>query len=252
MVEKVVGVYSFPKSGNTWMRHIIGKSIGDGSAYEVVPDIYTNPIWEHPVSLNGVETVFYKSHSKNETTQAHGRQFTNDFVLYIVRHPLDVFLSQLNYVSDNVTANPNIKTPCKSVDDIVAAGDLDLYFGAFSVYGTLQPQFADAGSWFDNALAWKSRAEADPDRVFIIRYEDVVNRKAEALEEVMSRVGITPEQLALGFDTAAAQTQPDGKFFWKQKAGNFLDTLPDYMIKRYCSMFRSELAKFNYDESGAS
>ena len=82
--------------------------------------------------------------------EAYGRAFANDLVLYIVRHPLDVFLSQLNYVSANVTANPNIMLPCNSVEDVIARGDLDLYFGAFSVFGTLQPGFADAAIDLDD------------------------------------------------------------------------------------------------------
>jgi hypothetical protein len=235
---KIYGIYSFPKSGNTWVRNILAGAIKTSSNYsEVVPDVYESSIWKSPIVLNGEESVIYKSHSKDELRQNDGKPVHNDGIVYIIRHPLDVFSSQLNYVSDNVTSNPNIMLPCASVDDVIEKGNMDLFLGAFSTFGTLQPGFADAGSWFVNAGNWLARAEAEPDRVVIVRYEDMLEFGPSAFEPALKLMGIPLEDLTDGFTTAKKNTAPDGKFFWKQKAGTHKDILSQEMIDRFMETY---------------
>ena len=136
--------------------------------------------------------------------------------------------------------------PCVSVEDVVESGNLDLFFGAFCVYGTLQPQFADAGSWFTNALNWKAKADAEPERVLIVRYEDIASHGPDALLGVASRIGLQPDDLKRGFDIAKAQTKPDGKFFWKQMAGNYRNVLLPEFIERFSQLHGDTLEKFGY------
>lgn len=245
----VVGIYSFPKSGNTWMRAILGNAIErpDGkSGLDSIPDIYTTPIWNTPVDIVGRKTVLYKSHGKNEANTANGRDFVNDLVIYVQRHPLDVFLSHLNFVSANVTKNPHIMLPCDSVEIVIERGELDLYFGAFCVFGTLQPQFADAGSWFTNAENWHARAVADPNRVMIVRYEDMVQHGPDSLSAIAAKIGLTHAQIENGFKRAGAETRADGKFFWKQKAGHFREVLSQAMIDRFFDIYAGRIAPLGY------
>jgi hypothetical protein len=250
MPQRFIGVYSFPKSGSTWMRHIISASVRQSPATKIVPDIYDQSIVDHPVSVGGQETFSYKSHSKLEMTKVGGRTFRNGLILYIVRHPLDVFLSQLNHVSENVHRDPQILAPCVSVEDVVARGDLPLFFWAFCVFETLLPTFSNCGSWFENTSNWRAMAEAEPDRVLIVRYEDLVAQGAAALGPFARQVGWSDADVEVGFKRANASTKPNGKFFWKQVVGNYRNFLPDEMIDRFYRMHGAALTPFGYTLDG--
>jgi hypothetical protein len=248
MNTEVIGLYSFPKSGNTWVRNIIANAVGRDDIHTAIPDIYNGSIWEHPVKVGNRNVVFYKSHSKNEVTKAYGRQFKNTQVIYIIRHPLDVFLSQLNYISDNVMGEAGVVLPCKSVDDIIRRGDIDLYLSAFCTFGTLQPRFDDAGSWVENTQYWTARQRSEPERILILRYEDISENGIDAVKDIASRINIPANNIARGFEAAQNNTKLNGKFFWKQKVGNYRDLIPSELIDRFRNLFDKPLVALGYTE----
>ena len=248
MNTKVIGLYSFPKSGNTWVRNIISSAVGSDDVHTAIPDIYNSNIWENPVTVGNRDVVFYKSHSRKEMTEAYGRQFKNTQIIYIVRHPLDVFLSQLNYISDNVMGEAGAVLPCKSVDDVISRGDIDLYFGAFCTFGTLQPRFEDAGSWVENTQYWITRQRSEPERILILRYEDISEYGIDALKDVATRIDTPENNIARGFEAAQNNTRLNGKFFWKQKVRNYRDLLRPEIVVRFRSLFDKQLADVGYAE----
>ena len=65
---KRCGIYSFPKSGNTWMRELIRALFEiDEPTSTAIPDIYENGVDGKVVLSNsGQQWKFYKSHSKSE------------------------------------------------------------------------------------------------------------------------------------------------------------------------------------------
>ena len=244
-VDKIVGVYSFPKSGNTWVRQILSGALGGHPPHVTVPDIYTHSIWENPVDIAGRKTILYKSHSKHDVRNAYGRKFTNDLVIYIVRHPLDVFCSQLNYISGNLTSDKNIMIPCNSVESVVSSGNIDLFFSCFCVYGTLTPGFADAGSWFDNTSMWLQRMHESPAKVILLRYEDLFE-DIRALEGAFERIGLTKEELSKGLEFSQKNTKKDGKFYWRKSTGTYKELLPRELIQRFYELHRNPLDKLGY------
>lgn len=244
-IDKIVGIYSFPKSGNTWVRQILGGALSSQPFDFTVPDIYTHPIWNNPIDIGGEKTILYKSHSKYDVSNAYGRDFVNDLVVYIIRHPLDVFLSQLNYVSENVTSSKAINIPCKSVEQVISDDNLDLFFSAFCVYGSLTPSFVDAGSWFDNTVWWHRRMQENPDRVIFLRYEDLVNDQ-NILYDVFERLGLSNEQFVNGLELAKKRTKKDGKFYWKKQSGLHKELLPEHMIDRFMNLHRNTLETLGY------
>lgn len=248
MNTKVIGLYSFPKSGNTWVRNIIANAVGSDDVHTAIPDIYRGSIWKHPIKVGKHDVIFYKSHSKDEVTEAHGRKFKNTQVIYIVRHPLDVFLSQLNYISDNVMGEAGVVLPCKSVDDIIRRGDIELYFGAFCTFGTLQPRFGDAGSWVENTQSWAARQQSEPERILFLRYEDISKNGIDALKDIATRIDVPENTIARGFEAAQNNTKLNGKFYWKQKVRNYRDLLPPELIDRFRSLFDKPLINLGYTE----
>lgn len=231
-MRKIVGLYSFPKSGNTWMRHILACALGIQELPGTIPDIYKDPLFKNSCRIGCDDTFFYKSHSRKEIKKWSDVKFENDGIVYIMRHPLDVFLSHLNFVSDNVSRDPYILIHCDSVEGVVSREELDLYFGAFIVYGTVQPYFLDAGSWFKNVEFWTNLAAVDS-RVVVVKYEDLHSDPVQALLPVSRVIGVPHAQLCGGFERAQAKTQIDGRFFWKQKTENYRDMLPPQMIERF-------------------
>jgi hypothetical protein len=142
-----VFLVSYPRSGNTWVRFLLG-----------------NLIWrEDPVTFSNIESripeIYFnrdrflrqiprprvmKSH---ECFQPHYPR-----VIYIVRDPRDVAVSSYHH---NVKAR-NIPDdyPMESFVPRFIAGEFD-------------PKF---GSWRDNALSWTELRKDDP-RFLLVRYE---------------------------------------------------------------------------------
>lgn len=228
---RTIGLYSFPKSGNTWLRQILAGAAGQPMAL-AVPGIHRHHILGEPVSIGEKSFRFYKSHGRQEVTMLQGQQMANDGIIYVMRHPLDVFLSYLNYLSDNVKGAHRYRIPCSSVEDVIARGDLDIFFSVFLAFGTLAPGFEDAGSWFENVAYWTGRAAHDK-RVIVIRYEDMHRDLMEALKPVATLLKVDIKYLAPGVEFARERTRLDGRFFWKQKVNNYKDLIPSELISRF-------------------
>src|SRR5262245_23694951 len=102
----VVGLYSFPRSGNTWLRQIVASAldIPSNMLQRFVSDMAFGQICTHPITYEDRQWYFYKSHHKTLVKEHRGQPIRTDKVVYIYRHPLDVFLSYLNFASKNVNS----------------------------------------------------------------------------------------------------------------------------------------------------
>lgn len=252
------GLYSFPKSGNTWIRDFLSKILqfrniqNDAVVKEFsqfFPEVYATEINDdvaiHVDSLED-DFIFYKSHDKFSNTHVAGKSINTKFVIYIIRNPLDVFISQANYLTSVVSGNFSINH--SSVDDILSSRCMDLYLSSFILYGTLQPEFTSAGSWFDNVAYWMSDA---PERdhgiqVIRIRYEDLVLDFFAAIDKVAKILGFSDDQLLLCYNFTKESTLIDNKFFWKQKVDNYKDYLSDTQIKKFVKYHGSKCANLGY------
>lgn len=244
----VIGIYSFPKSGNTWMRHIIAAAAGR-SLVDAAPDIYKDKLFESRIRIGNVVRYFYKSHRHQEQTSFKRLQFENAGLIYLLRHPLDVFLSQLNYLSRNVAESDRFQIPCDSVESVIANGDLDIFFSTFLALGSLRPGFKEAGSWFESA-AWWTRQAATDRRIAIVRYEALKTDPQGALAPAAAVIGVDLETLMKGYAGAGQETQIDGKFFWKQTSGHYRDYIPEAMIARFAKHHGAFVRSLGYSLDG--
>ncbi|WP_157046513.1 hypothetical protein [Roseovarius sp. 217] len=128
----MVGIYSFPKSGNTWLRVIIANIIGGRPS--VVPGLHKTEL-AGAVEFNGQR--FFKHHGGSNLKSWKGQPLNTAHVIHIRRHPLDVFMSYLNYLSDNVTGTAPLRF--SSVEEIHGTDLFDMYFKTFTVSGHLSP-----------------------------------------------------------------------------------------------------------------
>lgn len=155
-----VFLVSYPRSGNTWARFLLGNLLDPdnpvtfASIESRVPEIYFNS--DHAMRALPRPRIL-KSH---ECFQPHYRQ-----VIYIVRDPRDVAVS---FYHHNVKAG-NIADDCPMNDFI--------------------PRFIDAefdakwGSWSDHVRSWLFLRQARPD-FMLLRYEDMQREPARELRRI--------------------------------------------------------------------
>ncbi len=156
-----VFLVSYPRSGNTWTRFLLGNLIYQDAPVTFsniesrIPEIYFNP----DRMLRALPRPrMLKSHESFQPQYPH--------VIYIVRDPRDVAVS---FYHHNVKAK-NIPDdyPMTSFVPRFIAGEFD-------------PKF---GSWRDNVLSWLSVRGDSPD-FMMLRYEDMKRDTAGALLQVL-------------------------------------------------------------------
>ena len=259
-----IGVFGFPKSGNTWVQGIfaiVGKEIDP--AY-VQHDIHVTRQQKirfkpHPViKLRGDPCVVFKSHDPYDSKQ----QFLMDAsdlgiselakVVSIKRNPFDMLLSFLNYSIWAVRSDIRTRgKPRKTLDEYLRkglglhdeqieqameqkdvlthfkdSGICDLALQVFIDESFSIPPFKESyGSWFDHILSWENQRDFPK---LSIRYEDLIlDRKGQA-ERLAKFVNIPTQKIEAAFSRQDAHTnrlvETD-----KQKAGFF--------NKRECGYF---------------
>jgi hypothetical protein len=252
-VHTYTGIYSFPKSGNTWISGICSYLFFHGNL-DAVPSIYTSEPSLAPRFFMGSDTFsFYRSHSQHPWSPLTKKDVDMDDsasnrhkVFYIYRNPLDVFLSSLNWIGNvEGMAKYFIDSQVRTVDELVASGDLKHYFSAFMCHMTLQPEFQDAGRWDYNVIEWLQAKEAGYD-VTLIRYEDIFSNAASALLPIFSCMGVDEDSLLTAIHEFDLRHPRDGKFFWSKKSGMHKDLIPSNMRHEFQSRYSDCLSRLGF------
>jgi hypothetical protein len=223
MVQKItVEIASYPKCGNTWMRHLVGELFGI-DVPGGIPDIHEKGLNTRslmtPVTVRD-EVRFYKSHV------CANAAIKPDKIILIYRHPLDVFLSSLNYFYIEKRKSFFLGGVEKSVEQIKQDAELDFYFDGF-LRGLGKDYYRDMLGGNSNYSNYLRRALANRN-CCPIRYEDLIDRPVEAFADLLSRLlphvdwGLTSEL----FDRVDERTKRSGKpFFWRATKGAYREFL---------------------------
>jgi len=249
--QAVVGLYSFPKSGNTWLRAIVagamGMPMGPGVMQKFVTDTHFGKAMEHPWTFQDTDWYMYKSHHARLLEQDHGDPLVTDKVVHIYRHPLDVFMSYLNFVSGNVSPNAGKTLPIKfdKVEDLTP-DELETLFAIFLEHATLVPQNKAFGNVFTHVSNFRKLGE-DTLPVYQIKYEDLFDDFEGIVSGMCDFLGIENVDMNMVYRTADRRTKQNGKFFWKRKKENFRDFLSDEQVTRFVTRWADEMAMLGYD-----
>lgn len=162
--SRIIWIASYPKSGNTWARFLLANMLfGDvkvsADIEAMVPDVHRGE--EIKAHYHVGATVFLKTHwalqdkmPQRETTAA---------AIHIVRHPLDVLRSHIDYMG--------------LADDASKRG---LFIDAFIASGGVPAwQKRGYGSWISHLHSWYGARGSFP--VLNMKYEDMKADPAAAV-----------------------------------------------------------------------
>ncbi len=177
-----VFVTSYPRSGNTWTRFLVGNLVHT----------------EEPVTFLTLERLAADMYTHSDRYLRHlprprilksHEVFDPRYkkVIYIVRDPRDVAVSHYFWA---------IKI--RSFNDQLPIRDFVPYWIEGNVWERV-------GNWGDHVTSWMS-TRADRSGFLLLRYEDLIADPARELAKVAHFLGIdpTPEQLARAIDLSTA------------------------------------------------
>jgi hypothetical protein len=182
-MTQIVWIASYPRSGNTWLRFLVANLLhanieSSAQLSMMVPDIHRFVTGRH---LLGPERSFIKTHwawrpdfPLRENTQA---------VVYLLRHPLDVVESALNYAARGAGAFVR-DAPAAEIDRFARS-----FVAEFVDYGGAGSWYRQGfGSWIENVASWTERALPFPRHV--VRYEALRDDPPRQLEAIARFAGL--------------------------------------------------------------
>lgn len=236
---------SFPRSGNTWTRFLIGNLVQPNepitflNVEKVIPD------------TSALSKAYLKRVRRPRLLKSH-QFFDSRYkkIIYIVRDPRDVVLSFYNWQ--------------RKYGEIEDQYPLDQYIGRF-IAGDL-PGLVGWGSWGEHVLSWFATRQNNPG-FLLLRYENIVADPVRELGKVAIFLGVeaSPETLARAVERSSAEnmrkmekTQSDrwvvtkGRrkdipFVGKASGGNWHSSLPDSAVEQIELAWGPVMRTLGYD-----
>lgn len=158
---------SYPKSGNTWLRFLVANLVQREPPITLVGADHLIP------AVDGKSKNHFKAMSQPRIIKSH-YPFLESYkrVIYVVRDPRDVVMSQYHY-----QIKRGVLAPGASVAAFVErflAGDVSIY-----------------GSWGENVGSWLAARSRDP-KFLLIRYEDMLKEISKETERIARFIGVEP------------------------------------------------------------
>lgn len=270
----LVWLASYPKSGNTWLRHFLHALIRptdgapDINAMSLLTTGDSAAMWYQPfvdgsLSEVGIAAVaaarpqairaiarstdglvFVKTH--NALVAHRGAPMIDTSVtaggIYVVRNPLDVAISYASFMG-------------VSIDHAITLMNTD---GAI-VESNTQHAYEYRGSWREHVGSWTRRPAR---QLHVMRYEDMLDQPLETFTRLAgflqlrcSRARIEAAIGASSFDKMKAQEETAGfrerpdtmeRFFRVGRAGQWRDVLSKEQVDAITAVNGEQMARFGY------
>lgn len=233
-----VFIVSYPRSGNTWIRFLIGsivykQDINFDNMEQYVPDIYrgTNQFLEslqHPRIL--------KSH------EPYDERYPK--VIYLIRDPRDVAISYFRWLQ-------KFRGYKSSLDDFLVA------------FTANQTKY---GGWGGNVQSWADNRDNIKNGMLVIRYEDLLTQTIPVLQQITVFLGqdISAQQLETIVDENSFTRmrkkeveaedsnfikgqREDIKFIRRGTAGQWKDLYSEAQLNLFAQSFQDIAGVWGYD-----
>ena len=247
MSEHLAILASYPKTGSTWLRKIIAEIVSPGeSADAVVPSFFKRFPDVKEYEVQGRKLGFVKTHLYPQHPNFGMLRGQISSIVTIYRHPMDVLLSSLNYAKVKDARSCFIGNIPKSVEQIIADGEIQHYIDDFLNHDGLNWYSAQSGPFSLYQRRWRSMAERFP--YFEICYEDMVAAPHKTLADLVKfmfreRRDEEVEHILL---QAEARTKQDGQFYWRRQAFGYRALLTQSLCEDIDKRFRSVLDELGY------
>jgi hypothetical protein len=267
---------SYPKSGNTWTRFLLGNltspdcRITFANVETKVPDIY------------GASKATLKRTPRPRLLKSH-ECFDPRYrrVVYIVRDPRDVALSAYHYdrkcrnISDDFAVEQYITARFMKTDEYFGtwgehAGSWMVNPRNLAYLGRLKNGFLGTmGSWGENVQSWLG-ARGHSREFLLVRYEDLLENTHHEMTRIAEflNLGASPQQISTAIELSSAEnmrkleaaqseqwatTKPSRKdipFVRSAKSGQWQDALPAASIQEIESAWGPVMQLLGYPLSG--
>ncbi|MEN6541052.1 sulfotransferase domain-containing protein [Parvibaculum sp.] len=268
----IVWLASFPKSGNTWVRHLLhtviggerhginrmdtltvgdaaakwyepllGKPLGRCSDEEIAR---VRPEALRSIALQTPGLVFVKTH--NALVAHLGAPMIEGSVtagaIYILRNPLDVAVSLASFQAVSIDT---------AIDELTRRGALGPTSDRF-VYQYF-------GSWAEHVESWTRRPMR---QLHVMRYEDMLERPMETFGALARFLMLSPSRERLqaaidasSFDRLRQEEEEHGfverpdtaeRFFREGRAGQWKDVLSQAQVQRVVDALGPQMERFGY------
>ena len=166
-----VFLVSYPKSGNTWMRFVLGNIVSSdridfNNVNRVIPDIYTT--------------------SKQDLDNCSGRRIIKSHepwlksyskVIYVVRDPRDVVVSYYYWKKKYNTDFTSNMT--EFINEFLE--------GTCSIFGC----------WIDHYYSWKNSPQNEKGNMMIVKYEDLKQEGVNEIKRVCDFLNLTTDVVVI-------------------------------------------------------
>lgn len=273
---KIIWLSSYPKSGNTWVRFllynlILGVPELAADVEQFIPDIHMTLSNINGISLDDIlscDTLIVKTHFSLTTIREKLSELlfskTVGFI-YILRNPIDVMLSNLNY-SILQSYSSGI------IEDVDAYSNryIDSYITERGIQGRAKVRF---GTWPEHVSSWLDDSHGFP--YLLLKYEELItdprsgvirlsdfleieqptsekideillNSSFDAMQQIENRAIATQEIGMFYTPEYEAAHQAGFRFMNKGQAGQSKVKLTSEQIERATQAFRPLMEKYGY------
>lgn len=277
----IVWLASYPKSGNTWMRAFLANLIANRTTplrpdemreyddAEAAAGRFAELAGKSNTELTHAElaalrvpvqallaerargTRVVKTHNFNGSFDGHpliNWQVTAG-AIYLVRNPLDVVVSMTHHYG--LTLDAAIE---RLADARVATVNDALFASQF------------IGDWSAHVGSWADVAARAPDKVIVLRYEDLLDKPMKHFAKAAKLIGLGQDRARIeravqhaGFQTLSALEKQYGfveavdektRFFFRGRANQWREALSREQVQRIVATHREQMQRFKYVPAG--